>query len=467
MSIPNPDRPITTSLFELFKAGPGPSSSHTLGPMLAGLDFSNLLQSLPQDLLSRAAHLKVSLFGSLSATGQGHGTPQAVVTGLLGYTPGNCPGKLPGEVFALPDAERTMRLGRLGQPGHASLVLTHSNIVHAAVEHSYPFNNTMLFELLDSNNARLFSKTYYSVGGGFIQWDGWTAPERGKPLYPYATAKQLQRHVEESGLSIPQIVLQNETAMTGENTGGIMRRLDEIMDIMRNSVARGASTQGVLPGTLNVWRKAAYLARKADALDDHINRFLVLLNAYAFAVAEENAGGGIIVTAPTCGAAGVVPSILSIIEGHLGMGPEAVRNGLLAAAAVGFLAKNNAGIAGAEVGCQGEIGVASAMGAAMLAQARGYPARIVENAAEIALEHHLGLTCDPVGGYVQIPCIERNAMGALKAYNACLLASTEDVARHRVNLDMAISAMAETGRDMNAKYKETARGGLAASMVGC
>ena len=461
MLTPNPNRPITISLFELFKAGPGPSSSHTLGPMLAGLDFAELLQALPHELLSRAHGLTVRLFGSLSATGMGHGTAQAVITGLLGYSPGNCPGALPSAVFSLTDAERTIKLGE------TSLVLSASNVIFADIDHHYPFNNTLVFELYDPNNAQLFSKTYYSVGGGFLQWDGWTPPERGKPLYPYSTANQLQKHVNESGLSIPQIVLQNEISMTGESAPNILRRLDEIMDIMRNAVARGTSTQGVLPGTLNVWRKAAYLARKADSLDDHINRFLGLLNAYAFAVAEENASGGIIVTAPTCGAAGVIPAILSILEGHLGMGPESIRNGLLAAAAVGFLAKNNAGIAGAEVGCQGEIGVASAMGAAMLAQARGYSARIVENAAEIALEHHLGLTCDPVGGYVQIPCIERNAMGALKAYNACLLASTEDVERHRVTLDMTISAMAETGRDMNAKYKETARGGLAVSMVEC
>lgn len=461
MLIPNPNRPITTSLFELFKAGPGPSSSHTIGPMLAGLDFAELLQALPQDLLSRAASLTVRLFGSLSATGLGHGTTQAVITGLLGHKPSNCPGNLPNEVFSLPDGERSIKLAG------KSLVLDASSVIYANIEHHYPFNNTLLFELNDSDKVQLFSKTYYSVGGGFIQWDGWTPPERDKPLYPYATANQLQKHVKESGLSIAQIVLQNEMSMTGENAGNILHRLDEIMEIMRNAVARGIGTQGILPGTLNVWRKAAYLARKADTLDDHINRFLGLINAYAFAVSEENACGGIIVTAPTCGAAGVIPSILTILEGHLGMGPESIRNGLLAAAAVGFLAKNNAGIAGAEVGCQGEVGVASAMGAAMLAQARGYPARIVENAAEIALEHHLGLTCDPVGGYVQIPCIERNAMGALKAYNACLLASTEDVERHRVSLDMAIKAMAETGRDMNVKYKETAHGGLAVSVVEC
>lgn len=261
--------------------------------------------------------------------------------------------------------------------------------------------------------------------------------------------------------------MSNEMAVTGRGRTEILADLDAVIALMRRCVDRGTRTEGVLPGSLRVYRKAARLAHRADCMDDPLNRFLGLLNAYAFAVAEENAAGGIIVTAPTCGSAGVVPAMLTIMEGYLGFGPQAVRDGLLAAAAVGFLAKHNAGIAGAEVGCQGEVGVASAMAAAMLAQARGYPPRIVENAAEIALEHHLGLTCDPVGGYVQIPCIERNAMGALKAYNACLMATAEDPDKHRVSLDMAIQAMGETGQNMDRKYKETAGGGLALSVGEC
>ena len=454
-------RPISTSVFELFKAGPGPSSSHTMAPMLAGYDFYRRLLALPEALLGRASHVRVRLFGSLSATGFGHGTDAAILTGLLGYEAASCPSALPSGVLALPLEQRRLRVHAFSQ------VLDDSVVIHDRVEHEYPFSNTLRCELCAADEQILFSMQYYSVGGGFLQWEGWSLPARGKPVYPYISAAELQRHVRESGLGIPQIVLQNEMAVTGESAEAIYARLDGIIDTMRRAVERGIRAEGMLPGTLGVYRKAAHLARKADTLDDPVNRFLGLLNAYAFAVSEENASGGIIITAPTCGAAGVLPAILTIMEGYLGFGPEAVRAGLLAAAAIGFLAKNNAGIAGAEVGCQGEIGVASAMGAAMLAQARGYSPQIVENAAEIALEHHLGLTCDPVGGYVQIPCIERNAMGALKAYNACLVASTEDVARHRVSLDSVIRAMAETGRDMNAKYKETAAGGLAVCVPDC
>ena len=454
-------RPITTSIFELFKVGPGPSSSHTIAPMLAGLDFRSLLAALPHEQKERASSLDVRLLGSLSATWMGHGTDKAILAGLLGHAPSNCPAHLPGQVLELPEEERTLHVGPL------PLVLSRSTLACGPVEHGYPFSNTLVFTLRDGQGEALCQRTYYSVGGGFLQWEGWTPPERGKPLYPFSSTKDLQRHVEETNLTIPQIMLHNEKALTGESRGAIFEKLDGIIDAMRRSVDRGVCAEGALPGTLNVYRKAARLARKADAQDDPINRFLGLLNAYAFAVSEENASGGIIVTAPTCGAAGVLPATLTMLEGYFGMGREAVRDGLLAAAAIGFLAKHNAGIAGAEVGCQGEVGVASAMAAAMLAQARGHDSIIVENAAEIALEHHLGLTCDPVGGYVQIPCIERNAMGALKAYNACLVASMEDVTQHRVTLDMALRAMAETGRDMHSKYKETSRGGLAVSMADC
>ncbi|CAK7070667.1 MAG: L-serine dehydratase 2 [Desulfovibrio sp.] len=453
---------IGTSLFELFKAGPGPSSSHTIAPMLAALDFKDEAAALPYETLSCARDVRVRLFGSLSATGVGHGTHNAVVTGLLGHKPADCPATLPAGVFSLPEEDRVFTAGPF------SCVLGPETVKDDAIEHPYPYSNTMLCELLGDGNFVLFAKTYYSVGGGFIQWEGWTMPERGRVPYPYSSGDELQKIATESALTIPQIVLQNEVALTGVRAADVLERLDGIIEIMRRSVARGISVDGtMLPGSLGVYRKAAHLAGKADARDDPLNRFLGLLNAYAFAVAEENAAGGIIVTAPTCGAAGVMPAVLTMIEGYLGFGPEAVRNGMLAAAAVGFLAKHNAGIAGAEMGCQGEVGVASAMAAAMLAQAKGYPPQIVENAAEIALEHHLGLTCDPVGGYVQIPCIERNAMGALKAYNAYLVASMEDVTKHRVTLDVTIRAMAETGRDMNAKYKETSLGGLAVSLPEC
>ncbi|SBV97700.1 L-serine dehydratase [uncultured delta proteobacterium] len=452
---------ITTSIFELFKAGPGPSSSHTIAPMAAGLDFRKELSSLPDGVLREAKSLAVRLFGSLSATGFGHGTHKAVITGLLGFEPAACPGTLPSGVFDLPEEERTISAGPFRfTPGPES-------VINDSIEHLYPYSNTLVCELRGADGAVLHAKTYYSVGGGFLQWEGWTPPERGAVPYPYASGVELQRLANENGISIPHLVLRNEMALTGAKPADIYGRLDGIVDIMRRSVSRGSSVTGMLPGSLGVYRKAAHLAGRADMQDDPLNRFLGLLNAYAFAVAEENAAGGIIVTAPTCGAAGVLPAVLTMLEGYFGLGPEAVHSGMLAAAAVGFLAKHNAGIAGAEVGCQGEVGVASAMAAAMLAQAKGFSPRIILNAAEIALEHHLGLTCDPVGGYVQIPCIERNAMGALKAYNAFLVASMEDVERHRVTLDVTLRAMAETGRDMNAKYKETSLGGLAVSLPEC
>ena len=236
---------------------------------------------------------------------------------------------------------------------------------------------------------------------------------------------------------------------------------------MLDRVRHGLAASGPLPGTLGVQRKAGALYDKAAHMPIGSDRFLARLNAYALATAEENADGGVIVTAPTCGAAGVMPALLYAMRHDQSIGDRALREGMLAAAAVAFLAKRNAAIAGAEVGCQGEVGVASAMAAALVAHARGASAQTTENAAEIALEHHLGLTCDPVGGYVQIPCIERNAMGAVKAYNAFLLASTENPYHHRVSLDSAIAAMAETGREMNAKFKETSLGGLAVSMVNC
>ena len=456
-----PVQPIATSVFELFKAGPGPSSSHTIAPMRAGMDFRFQIAALPENTLRQATCILVRLLGSLSATGIGHGTHKAVLTGLLGFEPETCPDSLPAGLFDLPEKQRTFAVGAF------RYIPTLEHVVNDAVDHPHPHSNTLILELRNQSGGVLYSKIYYSVGGGFIQWEGWLPPESREVPYPYATGEDIERLVNTHGISLPHLMIQNEMALTGFGPAQVSAKLDAIIDIMRRSVERGIAVEGMLPGNLGVYRKAAHLARKANAASDPVSRFMGFLNAYAFAVAEENAAGSIIVTTPTCGSAGVLPSILALLEGHFGLGPEAVRNGMLAAAAVGFLAKHNAGIAGAEMGCQGEVGVASAMAAAMLAQARGYPLHIVLNAAEIALEHHLGLTCDPVGGYVQIPCIERNAMGALKAYNAYLVASMEDVTRHRVSLDVAIRAMGQTGRDMNAKYKETSLGGLAASLTEC
>lgn len=451
--------PVAITLGDFFTIGPGPSSSHTIGPMRAGHDFVRRCRALPD--AARVAGLHVELLGSLSATGAGHGTDAAVLAGLLGHEPEACP---PAVLSTLAE-QRAVRHTLVLRD--RTLDVGFADIVFGPVCHDAPFGNTLRFSACASDGTVVFAMEYYSVGGGFLQWEGWTPPERGRPAHPYASMRELRSRLKESGLSLPELILENESAITGMERPAILARLDAIMEAMCDCVRRGLEADGRLPGTLGVWRKAAGLLERSAALSFPADGFLGRLNAYAFAVAEENASGGIVVTAPTCGAAGVMPALLHAMRQELRIGERALREGLLASAAIGMLAKHNAGIAGAEVGCQGEIGVASAMAAAMLAHARGHGAPVVESAAEIALEHHLGLTCDPVGGYVQIPCIERNAVGAVKAYNSALLATCEEHGQHKVSLDAAISAMGEIGREMSAKFKETSLGGLAVSIVEC
>ena len=479
---------IETSLFDFFKIGPGPSSSHTIGPMRAGHDFVQRCDALDPDLVRRAARIHVVLLGSLSATGMGHGTNTAVLAGLLRTSPETCPAGLLDRLGREADVRHELRIHDvLLQVGLA-------DIEHGPIIHDAPYSNTLLVSLEDADGQALFSMEYYSVGGGFIQWKGWEPPSLGEPVHRYSNMTELRAIVKEKGLNIYEIILDNEmsitgasrpsiiyslnqtlhelildneSAITGMSRPDIFQNLEQIMESMYASVRRGLAAEGQLPGTLGVWRKGHTLLERAREMPLAVDRFLGQVNAYAFAVAEENASGGVIVTAPTCGAAGVMPALLYAMRYNMNIGDRALREGVLASAAVGFLAKHNAGIAGAEVGCQGEVGVASSMAAAMLAHARGYAVDVVENAAEVALEHHLGLTCDPVGGYVQIPCIERNAVGAIKAYNACLLATCEKSSQHMVSLDAVIMAMNETGREMNAKFKETSEGGLAVSLVEC
>ena len=313
---------------------------------------------------------------------------------------------------------------------------------HDSIIHDFPYSNTLVIELVDAEDNVLHSQEYYSVGGGFIQWKGWEPPVLGEPVHRYSTMTELRAIVKEKGLNIYEIILDNEMAITGASRPSIIHSLNQIIDHMESSVRRGLDSEGQLPGPLKVQRKARMLWQQASRMHSSPDQFLTRINAYAFATAEENASGGVIVTAPTCGSAGVMPALV-------------------------YALRHNASIAGAEVGCQGEIGVASAMAAAFVADARGYRSRVTENAAEVALEHHLGITCDPVQGYVQIPCIERNAMGAIKAYNAAVITSGTDPYSQRVSLDAAIAAMAETGREMSCKFKETSLGGLAVSMVAC
>ena len=450
---------ITTSLFELFKIGPGPSSSHTIGPMRMGMDFVQTAAALPADMLARATGLRVTLYGSLSATGKGHGTHCAIVAGLLGHAPEACP---PGLLAGL-DAPATVHTVRLGS---AKVPLSLADITFGPVEHTSPYNNTLTIELL-AGGTPLFGREYYSVGGGFITWKGRIDPAPGRPIHPYANAMDVRRIVREKRISLHRLMLDNETAITGTTETAILEGLDQILDVMDQAVTRGLRTEGTLPGRLGVQRKAPTLLKQSRSFREGEGKLLVALDAYAFAASEENAAGNMVVTAPTTGAAGVIPGVLRVMTRHMGIEREHCREGLLAAALVGFLCKHNASIAGADVGCQGEVGVASAMAAAMLCHALGKPAAVTENAAEVALEHHLGLTCDPIDGYVQIPCIERNGMGAVKAFNAYVIAACEDPVHHMVGLDGAITAMAQTGRDMCAKYKETSQGGLAVCAVGC
>lgn len=451
---------ITTSIFELFKIGPGPSSSHTIGPMKAGRDFVRLMEELPAGQLSAADRIEIRLFGSLSATGLGHGTDRAIMAGLLGQEPETCESEfLDGLSLG---AGRTYDV----RAGDRAIAISSRDIIFDAVHHDFPNSNTMILRLF-AGEAMLLEREYYSVGGGFLMWKGCEEIQRGEPVYPYENMESMRRQLRENDLRLHELILANETAISGMTEEEIYEGIDRIIEVMESSVERGLTSEGVLPGPIGVHRKAPELLRRSKAVHYAGGNFLLSLNAYAMAASEENAAGHRIVTAPTCGAAGVIPSVLYVLKHKVGVPQKDLRNGMLAAAAMGFLVKHNASIAGADVGCQGEVGTASAMAAAFIAYARGYRFQVTENAAEIALEHHLGLTCDPIGGYVQIPCIERNAMGAVKAYNAFLIATAEAQGSHKVDLDKAIIAMAETGRDMSRKYKETSEGGLALSMPEC
>lgn len=451
---------IDTSIFDLFKPGPGPSSSHTIGPMMAGLDFYRWAMQIDPQTLQQARALRVTLFGSLSATGKGHGTDRAVVAGLLGWQPDRID----------PDAMDVLLTDDMPQLllhwGPATLTVNADCVVFGPVEHDYPYNNTLVIAVCDDNRQTLFERTYFSTGGGFIQWQGQAQTDLPQPPHPFRNMTQLLEIHRHTGMSIPQIILANQQHCRGQSPAEIDQQITQRLQIMTHAVERGLATRGQLPGPIGLHRKAARLLEHADR-GDPVDRTLCLLNAYALAVAEENAAGHIVVTAPTLGSCGVIPAICYLLQHDQHVDQSAIRRGMITAAAVGMIAKHNASIAGAEVGCQGEIGVASAMAAALLAEVRNQRPVVIANAAEIALEHHLGMTCDPVGGYVQIPCIERNAMGAVKALNAVTLASNGEPAWQKVNFDQVVQVMLSTGRDMSCKYKETSEAGLALSLAQC
>jgi L-serine dehydratase len=454
--------PIITAVEEFYKVGPGPSSSHTIGPMRITYDFYQRCTRLPPEQLAQATGLRVHLYGSLSATGKGHGTERAALAGLAGKEPATVDPLFLDEMRDNP--ARTYPVQLAGKTFQLSL----TDIVYDDAKGDYPHPNTMTCKLMGGDKP-LHELEYYSVGGGFIEWKGYGPPKKGQPKYPYATMRELRAHAEGAGLSISDVVMANEVAVSGKSEAEINAFLDKIAGAMLATVKSGLSVkEGMLPGPIKLHAKAATVWTRAMDSAFESDRAIGLLSACALAASEENARGHLVITAPTGGSAGVMPALVfGLVESGRSVSVDRIRKGLLAGAAIGYLCKHNATLSGAEGGCQSEIGVASAMSAALLAEVMGAPPQVVENAAESALEHHLGLTCDPVAGYVQVPCIERCAFGAVKAWTAYAIASNEIETRHRVDLDTTITTLAETGRDMGSKYKETSEGGLAANLVLC
>ncbi|MBS0512949.1 MAG: L-serine ammonia-lyase [Proteobacteria bacterium] len=459
---------MSISVLDLFKIGIGPSSSHTVGPMRAAHDFAAALAQ--QGLLDRVRRIEVKLYGSLSATGVGHGTDRAVVAGLLGARPDAV------DPDFVVDAVDLVKLdGELTVMGQHTIPFEWARDMRL-LPVNLPYHPNAMRLVAHGEDGVVYENTYYSIGGGFVideahAQSGTSAEAAVTVPYPFDTGAELLEQCRRHGLRISELMLANESAWRSEDE--TRAALQRIWEVMQGCVARGITQEGILPGGLNVRRRAAALHRKlreratGHNLISDTMAALDWVNLYALAVNEENAGGGRVVTAPTNGAAGIIPAVLHYYMNFMpGSSPRDVESFLLAAAAVGALCKKNASISGAEVGCQGEVGSACAMAAAGLADVLGGTPEQVENAAEIGLEHNLGLTCDPVGGLVQVPCIERNAMASIKAINAAQLALRGD-GDHAISLDQVIRTMRDTGRDMLDKYKETSRGGLAVSFPEC
>ena len=455
---------MAISVFDMFKIGVGPSSSHTVGPMRAARQF--LLDLEAKGLFDKTAQVATQLYGSLALTGKGHGTDRAILLGLEGETPDHVdPDGIDVRLQKIRTSGKIRLLGKREIAFDEALdVLLHKDQV--LPKHS----NGLRFTALDADKRTLLQEEFYSIGGGFVvrgtENEGDAAAAEVRPPYPYDDAAQLLAQCEQHGLSIDRLMLENEKAWRSEaeTRAGLLR----IWEVMQACVARGVRQGGELPGGLHVQRRAPIMygqlmrQQKSTPLDA-----MDWVNLWALAVNEENAAGGRVVTAPTNGAAGIIPAVMHYYQRFVdGADEEGMLRFLLTAAAIGILYKKNASISGAEMGCQGEVGVACSMAAAGLISAMGGSNGQVENAAEIGMEHNLGLTCDPVGGLVQIPCIERNAMGAVKAINAARLAQRGD-GQHRVSLDQVIATMRQTGRDMRSIYKETSLGGLAVNVTEC
>ncbi len=458
---------MAISVFDLFKVGIGPSSSHTVGPMRAAGMFAQLLQK--EGLLDQTAGVKAELYGSLGATGKGHGSDIGIMLGLMGHTPDTV------DVDAVPgliqQARTLQSIALLATRPIAFREKEHVLMYRREAMAEHP--NGMQFSAFDAAGVVLRQVKYLSVGGGFVVTVGarndqvLTAYQQVP--YPFTSGDELLAVCQRQGLTISEVMWANERTWRADEE--IRRQLLELWRVMRECVQRGLTHEGTLPGPFKVQRRAPILAAQLRAraervLSDPLS-VLDWVNVYAFAVNEENAAGGRVVTAPTNGAAGVIPAVLHYYDKFIANATDdGVIEFLMTAAAIGILYKLNASISGAEVGCQGEVGVACSMAAAGLAAVMGGSPEQVENAAEIGMEHNLGLTCDPIGGLVQVPCIERNAMGAVKALNAARMALQGD-GQHVVSLDKVIKTMRETGADMKTKYKETSRGGLAVNIVEC
>lgn len=460
---------MAVSTFDLYKIGIGPSSSHTVGPMRAGARFVRRWLAVP-GRLDDVVRVRAEVFGSLALTGRGHGTDKAVMMGLEGHMPNQIdPDIIPDALIRI-RGDKRIRLG-----GTHEIAFDEKSDLVMNKRQKLPFHtNGMRFTAYDAEGAVIATRDYYSVGGGFVVNEDEAAEDRivadtTDVPYPFSSGDELIAQANTHGLSIAKLMLENEKVWRSEDE--IREGLRELWAAMQSCVARGIRQTGTLPGGLHVTRRApalhAELSSKPEAGMRDPLTVLDWVNLYALAVNEENAAGGRVVTAPTNGAAGILPSVLHYYDRFC---PNSTEQGifdfLLTASAVGILYKENASISGAEVGCQGEVGVACSMAAAGLTAALGGTPSQIENAAEIGMEHNLGLTCDPIGGLVQIPCIERNAMGAVKAINASRMAFRGD-GKHKVSLDKVIRTMRDTGRDMRDKYKETSRGGLAVNVIEC
>jgi L-serine dehydratase len=455
--------PVMTILDEFYKVGPGPSSSHTIGPMRITYDFYQRCTKLPPDQQAKATAFEVHLYGSLSATGKGHGTERASLAGLVGKEPATVDPAFLDSLRDQPDQSFPVKLGS------KTVDVTLKDVIFDATEGNFPHPNTMTVKLM-AGRTPILEQEYYSVGGGFIEWKGYKPPQKNPPKYPFATMKELRRHAEQNNLSIADVILANEMTIPGRSQDEVYAFIDKITGAMVAIVKSGLNVPDgdVLPGPIKLPSKAATVYKRAQDDQFESDRGIGTLSAYALAGSEENARGHLVVTAPTGGSAGVLPALVyGLGEGGRKLSQDQIRKGMLTAAAIGYLCKHNATLSAAEGGCQAEIGVASAMAAALIAAAYDASPRVIENAAESALEHHLGMTCDPVAGYVQVPCIERCAFGAVKAWTAWAIASNEIESRHRIDLDATITAMAQTAKDMNSKYKETSQAGLALSVTLC